>query len=140
MQHLLIYPMFAMVLLTFLTILRLVRARMKAVADGETKASYYKTHQGGEESEAAQKLARHFTNLFETPVLFYVACLAALATKLTGTVFLVLAWLFVLVRCAHAWIHTGANRMQPRMLAYLVGWIVLLAMWGVLVFRLATVH
>jgi hypothetical protein len=41
-----------------------------------------------------------------------------------------LAWAYVLVRVAHAYIHLGANRLRIRRNAYAIGWLVLLAMWG----------
>jgi hypothetical protein len=70
----LIFPMFAMVLLTFSTLARLFLARNKSVAEGEVNPQYFRVYQGGAEPEASAKLARHFANLFEAPVLFYAAC------------------------------------------------------------------
>ena len=78
----LIYPMFAMVVLTFSVVIRLFRARSKFVAEGTVDVSYFKTYQDGNEPEASAKLARHFSNLYEAPVLFYVCCLAGTQNKL----------------------------------------------------------
>ncbi len=133
----LIYPMFAMVLLTFYILIKMFRSRLKSVKDGSVDPKFYKVYQGGEESETSQKLARHFVHLFETPVLFYVACLAAMQMGITGYLFLALAWVFVLLRIVHAYIHIGKNRLQPRIRAYFASWIVLLLMWAVLVVQVA---
>src|SRR5262245_61157875 len=116
--NLLIFPMFVMVLLTFSTVARLFFARRKAVTEGTMNATYFKVYQGGAEPEASAKLARHFTNLFEAPVLFYAACIAGMALHMAGTLFLVLAWVYVLLRVIHTTIHTGANKLYPRIAAY----------------------
>ena len=127
--HSLVYPMFAMVLLTFAVVVRLFRTRTRFVRDGQVSAGYFKTYQNGQEPEASAKLARHFANLFETPVLFYVACLAAMASQQASLLVMILAWLYVATRCAHAFIHTGSNRLNHRIAAYFSSWMVLLALW-----------
>jgi hypothetical protein len=121
--------MFAMVLLTFSTVVRLFLARTRFVREGKVKASFFKTYQGGSEPEESAKLARHFSNLFEAPTLFYVVCLAALITEPTSTLAVALAWLYVALRCVHTFIHTGSNQIQPRIAAYFSSWLVLLALW-----------
>jgi hypothetical protein len=136
--HQLIYPMFTLVLLTFVTLVRMFRVRYRLVAEGKMKASYFKLYQDGPEPEASAKLARHFSNLFEAPVLFYAACLAAMATGAAGTAFVALAWAYVLLRVAHAWIHTGANPLWPRIYVYFASWVVLLLLWTLLVTAAAT--
>jgi hypothetical protein len=128
----LIYPMLAMVLLTFSTLVRLVLARRASVAEGVVSACYFKVYQGSTEPEASAQLARHFTNLFEAPVLFYAACISALAIHATGTPFLALAWVYVLLRITHTYVHTGKNVLNSRILAYFSSWLVVLAMWTLL--------
>jgi len=135
-----IYPMFAMVLLTFSVLIRLFRARVRAVADGKTEVKYFRVYQGAGEAEESAKLARHFTNLYEAPVLFYACCLAILLTGISDIVMLVMAWSYVALRVVHTFIHTGRNRIGPRARVYFASWIVLLAMWLLLVFRVATLN
>lgn len=127
--------MFAMVLLTFSTLVRLFRMRSQLVRKGEVDPKYYRVYQGESEPEASAALGRHFANLFEAPVLFYVCCLAAMIAGVTGTLFLVLAWLYVLTRFIHTFIHTGTNSLWPRIYAYFSSWVVLLGLWGVLIVR-----
>ncbi len=126
----LIYPMAALVLLTIVVLFRMVRGRFAAVRSGDVDVRYYKTYQGDntEPRQAAQN-ARHFTNLFENPVLFYVACIVAMVSGLGGIPMLVLAWLFVAARVAHAVIHLTSNRIPQRVAAYGASWFVLAAMW-----------
>ena len=135
----LIYPMAAMVLLTIVVLYRMVRGRVAAVRSGAVDARFYKTHQGeNTEPHRVAQNARHFTNLFENPVLFYVACVVAMVSGLGGTPMLVLAWLFVATRIVHAVIHLTSNRIPQRVTAYASSWTVLAAMWLWLVFGVAT--
>lgn len=124
-----IYPMFAMVILTAVVLVTLFRARVAAVRQGQVSLAYFGIYQGGAEPEASAKAARHFANLFETPVLFYVACLAAMISGVVGVVMQVLAWVYVAARVAHAYVHLGANRIRHRLRVYFFSCLILLAMW-----------
>ena len=124
-----IYPMFVMVLLTAFVLATLFRSRVGAVREGLVSAAYFRIYQGEAEPESSAKRARHFINLFEAPVLFYVVCLAAMITHFTGTAMQVLAWVYVAARVVHAHVHLGGNRLRHRMRAYFFSWGVLLAMW-----------
>jgi hypothetical protein len=129
----LVYPMAAMVLLTVVVLVRMFRSRVAAVRGGQIEAAYFRLYQGGDEPESTRKLSRHFTNLFEAPTLFYVACLAAMVVGVAGPVFLVLAWAYVAARAVHAFVHLGGNRLRKRILAYFVSWLFLVALWVTLV-------
>jgi hypothetical protein len=120
--------MFAMVLITF-GVLTLFRSRVRAVRQGQVTIAYFRTYQGEVEPDSTAKAARHFTNLFEAPTLFYVVCLAAMITHLTGLGMQLLAWAYVAARLAHAAVHLGSNRLRSRVRVYFLSWIVLLAMW-----------
>ncbi len=69
--QLLVYPMSAMVALTFSVLVRLFRARVRAITSGEVDSTYFRTYQNGVEPASSAKLERHFTNLLGAPVLFY---------------------------------------------------------------------
>jgi hypothetical protein len=130
MSSLMVFPMFAMVLLTAAVLVVTFRSRVRAVREGAVPAGYFKTYQGAIEPEYSVKPARHFVNLFEAPTLFYVGCLAAMVTDHAGIGMQVLAWLYVAARVAHAGIHLGRNRLRPRIAAYFTGWVVLVALWS----------
>ena len=134
----LIYPMFAMVLLTATVLVILFRSRVRAVREQKVTTKYFRIYQGEVEPEESAKPARHFTNLFEAPTLFYAACIAAMVTHQTGTAMLALAWAYVAARLAHAYIHLGSNRLRLRIRAYFASWLVLAAMWVWLVVGVAT--
>jgi hypothetical protein len=134
----LVYPMFAMVVLTFVVLVQLFRTRVRAVGAGSVPVEYFRVYQGALEPEAAAKLSRHFTNLFEAPTLFYVVCLAAMILQTTRPLTLALAWGYVCSRLAHAIIHLGRNSLRWRIGAYFTSWIFLVALWVNLV--LAVLH
>ena len=125
----LVYPMFAMVLLTGTVLVILFRSRVRAVGDKKISSHYFRIYQGEVEPEETAKPARHFINLFEAPTLFYAACITAMVTHDTRLVLLALAWVYVAARVAHAWIHLRRNRIGQRIKAYFAGWLALLAMW-----------
>lgn len=133
----LIYPMFAMVLLTAAVLATLFRRRVRAVREGKVSSRYFRIYQGDSEPELSAQAARHFVNLFEAPVLFYAGCLAALALDLGGTLLLSLAWLYVLARVLHALVHLRGNRLRLRIAAYFSSWLVLLAFWFAVVIAVA---
>lgn len=123
------YPMFAMVLLTLTVFVKLFVRRLQFTRQGEIRLSYFKTYQRGDEPEASAKLARNFMNLFEVPTLFYAVCLLAMVTGASSVLMNTLAWLYVVFRVAHTFVHAGANKLKPRIAAYFGSWIVLGLMW-----------
>ena len=82
------------------------------------------------------KAADNFRNLFELPVLFYLALVVAAQTAQVTPFTLGLAWLFVVLRIAHSAIQCSYNKVYHRFYAYLCGGIVLWLLWGVLAFGL----
>lgn len=139
-EYRLVYPMFALVLLTGTVLVILFRSRVRAVQQGSVSSKYFRIYQGEVEPEQSAKASRHFSNLFEAPTLFYAACLAGLGTHDGAGLLLVLAWLYVAVRVVHAAVHLGGNRLRHRMRAYFAGWLVLVAMWLQVVAHVALTH
>jgi hypothetical protein len=133
----LIYPMTAMVLLTAVVLVKLYRARIAAVRSGQIDIEYFRLHLGAREPESSARFSRHFINLFEVPTLFYVACLAAMVAGIATSAMVGLAWAYVVVRVAHAYVHLGPNRLRMRRNAFAIGWLVLLAMWSYLAVSVA---
>src|SRR5260370_25413945 len=110
--------MFAMVVLTAIVLVTLFRSRVGAVRQGLVSAAYFRIYQGEVEPESSAKPARHFANLFEAPVLFYVFCLAAMIKYFTGLGMQILAWTYVAAKIMHACVHLGGNRLRQRIRAY----------------------
>ncbi|UUA72981.1 MAPEG family protein [Cellvibrio sp. QJXJ] len=132
-----IYPMFAMVLLTFLVAFRLLFLRLKAIKTGSVKLSQFRLNTGEMPDEIAQT-ARNYSNLFEIPVLFYAAGATAIAMGTESTAMMVAAWLFVFARTAHSIIHLTINDAINRFRTYAFGNLCVLAIWGILLIDHAT--
>lgn len=128
-----IYPMFAMVLLTFSIMTLMSVARVNSVRTGIVRVGYYKT-MSGEAPEYLLKLSRHYSNLFEMPVLFYAAGALSVALNIEHALLPVFAWLFVLLRCIHAFIHTTYNNVIHRMLVFFTGSMCVLIIWCIILF------
>ena len=137
-SYLLVYPMLAMVLLTASVLVILFRSRVDAVRAGKLSASYFRIYQGATEPEETAKPARHFSNLFEAPTLFYAGCLAAMVTHDSGIVVLAVAWLYVAARFAHSYVHLGHNRLGRRVNAYFASWLALVLLWVHVAVHVAT--
>ena len=78
------------------------------------------------------RAADNFSNLFELPVLFYVALVVAAQIGMVDGVSLVLSWAFVALRVAHSWIHVTYNKVMHRFAVYVAGGMVLWLLWAYL--------
>lgn len=137
-QHLILWPVFAMVALTFSVLVTMFVQRV-----GEMKRERIHPQQVASSAQSAARLrncgaADNFRNLFELPVLFYTALLVVYATRQASMTLLALAWTFVVLRALHSWIHCGYNRVMDRFKAYSAGAGILLALWIVLAYQLVS--
>lgn len=132
----LFYPMLAMFILTVTVLLRMFVLRVGAIRSGQVSLNYFKIYTEKNGPEKMIQAERHFANLFEVPVLFYVVCILGMIFS-EGTVFVTLAWVYVAARVVHACIHLGSNKIMWRMRSYMVGWLALAAMWILLAVHLS---
>lgn len=133
----LIYPLFAMFLLSAGVLMVMFKARVRAVKSGQIKVGFFKTYEGSNIPEDVIKTARHFSNLFETPVLFYVLCILGMILNVDSNLFVTLAWCYVVARAVHAYVHMGRNKLQIRMFVYTFGWLIMIGMWAILLTQVA---
>jgi hypothetical protein len=77
------------------------------------------------------RCADNYANLFESPVMFYVACVGFYITHTVSMSALVLAWVYVLLRMAHSYVHCGSNHVMTRFKLFAASMLVLLALWVV---------
>ena len=73
--------------------------------------------------------ANNLRNLFELPVLFYALCLYVHATGTADWAYIGAAWLFLLLRCAHSFVHCTTNTVMTRFRLYALS---SLALWFML--------
>jgi hypothetical protein len=126
----LIRPILALVVLTGIVWVMMVVYRNVAVMRGRASVRYFQTYTAEAPAEWVERPARAYMNLLELPVLFYVVCLLMLATGRFDAVQVSLAWLFVVIRYAHAIIHIGVNYVPLRFAAFASGAITLGVLWA----------
>ena len=123
-----LYPLFAMVLLTFLVLLKLyfIRAReIKRFRFGIEDLHVFN-----------KKLTKpiitsgdNYRNLFEINILFFIAILLIQFENLSDELFIVLAWIYVGLRYVHSYIHMTYNKILHRFAAYILSCIILGSIW-----------
>lgn len=133
---LILWPLSAMVLLTFVVIFRLGKMRVAAVRTKRVNYKFYLTYRGHEEPDDLAATSRHLVNLFETPVLFYVAGIAIYVTEQTSLLLVLLSWAYVVVRYAHAYVHMTSNRLLHRFRIFLISLSFLALIWIVFAVQL----
>jgi hypothetical protein len=121
-------PVFVLVGLTFALLLWMAGARRGALVGGETKIRDIALGQPGWPQRATQ-IANCYSNQFEIPVLFYILIAIALPLRHADLVIVLLSWVFVVCRFAHAGIFVSSNDLGQRSMAWFAGVLVLFAMW-----------
>ena len=72
-------------------------------------------------------------------MLFHVVCLALFLTNGISYLTLLLAWLFILTRYAHALVHLTSNRVPHRSNLFAAGLVIVGVMWAWLALHLLAV-
>jgi hypothetical protein len=130
-----IWPVLAQVFLTLMMFIILGVRKTEAVKAGEVNRQQAALS-NRVWPEGVIKVSNNIANQFEVPVLFYVLCLVLYSINAVDTVAVVLAWLFVLSRFAHAYVHLGSNYVPVRFRLFLVGCLVMIAMLVLAVWKL----
>lgn len=131
-----LYPIFAMFLLVAIVLVRLAQMRLAALGRREVSVKYYRAYRDGEEPEALRVVSRHFVNLFELPVLFYVGVILAYVTNQANAWLVGCAWAYVAARYLHSYVHLTSNNVVVRFRLYMLSGLVLLVLWGSLLVQL----
>src|SRR5450755_4469863 len=94
-------PLFVEVTLTLCLLLWLAELRRRDFKSGTVRPSQIALREPNWPART-QQVAYSFSNQFELPVLFYVLTILEIITRHADLIFVVLAWIFVLMRCAAA--------------------------------------
>lgn len=81
---------------------------------------------------ADTRAADNYRNLFEAPVLFFLALGVAFASMQVTAVTVGLAWAYVALRIVHSYIHCGYNRVSHRLYVFMASNVILWIFWAVL--------
>jgi hypothetical protein len=135
MARAMLWPMLAMVALTFAVAIETFRRRVREIRGRRIALRELATSRGRARLEDVAA-ADNYANLLEMPALFYVLCLLVATTGTTSTTATALAWAYVALRVLHSAIHLGSNHVRRRFLAFAASAVVLLASWLLAAYRL----
>ncbi len=126
-----LFPVFAMVLLTALVWMRMYYCRLGYIYGQHINPDHYKhrSDHNGEIPAAANAASDNLMNLFEMPVLFYIAAITLQVTQMTDPLFIILCWSYVGLRYVHSFIHITYNRVVHRFATYVASTLVLWIIW-----------
>ena len=124
-----LYPMFAMIVLTTIVATIAVSCRFKSVKSGSVPIKYYRLMQGDSIPDVITKTTRCVNNMFEVPMLFYVVSTLYIALHIESLLGVILGSFFVALRCVQAYIHLTYNNVFHRMLAFWFGFVCVLLLW-----------
>jgi hypothetical protein len=124
------WPLVAMAALTLAVMLLTLRERI-----GQFRRDRIHPQSVATSAQMAARLtdtrcADNLRNLFELPVLFYVAVLVAFVTAQGSALVTGLAWTYVALRVVHSVIHCGYNKVMHRFVAFLASALVLFVLWA----------
>ena len=125
-------PALAMVALTVAVTVRMFLERVRQIR--AERIPFREIPSGSQMATrfADTRAADNYRNLFEAPVLFYLALVVAALTGQATPLVLGLAWAYVAFRVLHSWIHCTYNRVKHRFYAFAASSLVLWALWIVL--------
>jgi hypothetical protein len=123
-------PLLAMVFLTFAIWVYLYALRIPEIKrlgiDPDDLQDRAESHKLLTVSAAA---SNNLKNLFEVPILFYLAVMITMLLMIQDDVLVWLAWGFVILRVVHSAIHCSYNRVMHRFTVYLISCLFLMFMW-----------
>jgi hypothetical protein len=122
------------ILLTLGLYISLAAAKSKAVALGQVDEARRALYEDAW-PDSVQKINNNIRNQFEVPILFYVVVIVLWQLGDIGLLVQALAWLFVVSRFMHAFIHTGSNIVLIRRRVFSFGTLIVFVMAIVAVFR-----
>ncbi len=128
-QTTILFPMMALVGWTFAVLLLIPYKRFRAAFDKQVAVDDFKLGESENVPPGVRLPNRNLMNLFEMPVLFYLACLTLYVTQSADSAMLSLAWAYVALRIAHSAVHLTYNNVFHRLALFAISNIALLIVW-----------
>lgn len=137
-HELVLLPMGALALLTFLVLLLVPIRRFRAAFAGQVGAGDFRYGESVRVPGDVSIPNRNYMNLLELPVLFYVVCMLNYVTgPSVSSVTLVLAWIYVGFRTLHSVVHLTYNNVMHRLAMFVASNVALATLWIVFFVHLA---
>ena len=134
--QMILLPLFVQVLLTIALGLNLAVKRRIAFAEGTRWQDISMREPNWPKDAIIANNA--YLNQFEVPVLFYVLTILALITKQADLLFVMMAWIFVVMRILQAGVFVTSNHVPIRGAFFGIGFIILVIMWIIYIVRIMT--
>ncbi|HET8545372.1 MAG TPA: MAPEG family protein [Pseudolabrys sp.] len=128
-------PLFVEVALTFGLFCWMAYYRVTLIQSGEVHPRNVALREPNWPPHVLQ-IANAAHNQLEIPVLFYVLTVLAIITRHADVLFVAMAWIFVLMRIVHAYIHVTSNRVPRRGAVFGLCLLVLILMWVIFAVRI----
>ena len=128
-------PLFVQVVLTFVLGFWTSHLRVGAVRRREVTPRDVALREPNWDKRTTQ-VANAYHNQLELPLLFYVLTILAWITKQADLLFVILAWVFVVLRVLHAYVHVTSNHMGRRFAMFGASAVVLCIMWVIFIVRI----
>lgn len=132
MNNPILIPLCVLALWSLLVTFLMFFNRLAALQSKAVRYSYFRVMQvsTGDVPERMLQFSRHYSNLFEMPVLFYALGVLVIVTGLGNDSWLVSgAWAYVALRCIHSIIHLTYNNVTHRLVPFALSTLVLMGMW-----------
>jgi hypothetical protein len=130
-------PLFVEIILTFLLWVGMAALRTRDFGSGALRPEEIALREPNWSKRTLQ-FGFAFSNQFEIPVLFYVLTILAYVTHLAGVILVVLAWIFVIFRLLHAYVHVTSNIVRLRGILYAVAVVALAVNWTIYIVEVLT--
>ncbi len=125
-----LYPMFTLFCFTHLVMGYMLFLRVSGVKKGEIDPKYFKTYDIPVNlPNKTKQVARHYANLMEIPVLFYIICVVVAFKGEPSSLVLSLAWAFVGLRIIHGIIHMTSNKIVFRLVFFAASLVANFVLW-----------
>ncbi|WP_027672808.1 MAPEG family protein [Rheinheimera baltica] len=135
MEKLILMPVFLQILLTSVVLVLMGRRRIRAAKNKEISVAAFKTMNLSGANEQVIATSRNFENQFQMPMLYLFSVLFTLQLGLADMGYVVMGAAFVLLRLVHTFVHIGSNNVRMRFNVFLLGCVVLWAIWLRLVWQ-----
>lgn len=123
------WPMMAHAVLVFILYALLGWRRRTLVKAGRIQPVQFRENHAASEPAESLVVRNSIANQFELPLLFHACCIVLYVTQADNLAAVILAWIFVATRYAHAFVHVTSNNLRYRSPLFALGFLVLAGMW-----------
>lgn len=123
------WPMVAHAVLVFILYALLGWRRRTLVKAGRIQPVQFRENHAANEPAESLVVRNSIANQFELPLLFHACCIVLYVTQADNLPAVILAWIFVATRYAHAFVHVTSNNLRYRSPLFAAGFLVLAGMW-----------